>query len=193
LFDADLEPAMRDVGSAPMVAPPEGALLFVRSECSEHNWFALTPRARLGFHDSGFCCHRAITDDPGCGRCSRPRHNCSQRDDLEYRSLRRRPLREGRIFLVGDARISCRPTAVSAATPESADAHNLAWKLAAVCPEKPGDALLATNESERQPITEFTLKHVMLRAGRDRPIFPEVRPVRPQSDHAGIRYPMAQP
>jgi 2-polyprenyl-6-methoxyphenol hydroxylase-like FAD-dependent oxidoreductase len=46
-----------------------------------------------------------------------------------------------------------------------ADAHNLAWKLAAVCTGDAGDALLDTYESERQPITEFTLKHVMLRAG----------------------------
>ncbi len=47
LFDADLEPALRGRRISAMVAPAEGALLFVRSEARDHNWFALTPRTDL--------------------------------------------------------------------------------------------------------------------------------------------------
>jgi putative polyketide hydroxylase len=73
-----------------------------------------------------------------------------------------------------------------------ADAHNLAWKLAAVCSGEAGDALLDTYESERQPITEFTLRHVMLRAGDGiGQFFRQFDQFDPNPITLGFRYPMA--
>ena len=55
-----------------------------------------------------------------------------------------------------------------------------------------GDALLDTYESERQPITEFTLKHVMLRAGDGiGEFFRQFDQFDPNPITLGFRYPMA--
>jgi 2-polyprenyl-6-methoxyphenol hydroxylase-like FAD-dependent oxidoreductase len=97
--------------------------------------------------------------------------------------------REGRIFLVGDAAHLMPPYGGFGNT-GIADAHNCLETAAVRFRETP-DALLDTYESERQPITEFSqTRHAACR-GRDRQILPAVRPVRPQSDHAGIPLPMA--
>jgi putative polyketide hydroxylase len=60
LFDADLEPALRGRRISAMVAPAEGALLFVRSEARDHNWFALTPRTDLDSIDPNSVATEAI-------------------------------------------------------------------------------------------------------------------------------------
>jgi len=60
LFDADLEPAMRGRRISAMVAPAEGALLFVRSDARDHNWFALTPRTDLDSIDPESAATEAI-------------------------------------------------------------------------------------------------------------------------------------
>jgi putative polyketide hydroxylase len=73
-----------------------------------------------------------------------------------------------------------------------ADAHNLAWKLTAVCSGDAGDTLLDTYESERRPITEYTLKHVMLRAGNGiGQFFRQFDQFDPNPITLGFRYPMA--
>jgi putative polyketide hydroxylase len=100
--------------------------------------------------------------------------------------------REGRIFLVGDAAHLMPPYGGFGGNTGIADAHNLAWKLAAVCSGDAGDALLDTYESERQPITEFTLKHVMLRAGDGiGQFFRQFDQFDPNPITLGFRYPMA--
>jgi 2-polyprenyl-6-methoxyphenol hydroxylase-like FAD-dependent oxidoreductase len=100
--------------------------------------------------------------------------------------------REGRIFLVGDAAHLMPPYGGFGGNTGIADAHNLAWKIAAVCTGEAGDALLDTYESERQPITEFTLKHVMLRAGDGiGEFFRQFDQFDPNPITLGFRYPMA--
>jgi hypothetical protein len=80
----------------------------------------------------------------------------------------------------------------SAATPESRTHTILPGSLAAVCTGEAGDALLDTYESERQPITEFTLKHVMLRAGDGiGEFFRQFDQFDPNPITLGFRYPMA--
>ncbi|WP_063838897.1 FAD-dependent oxidoreductase [Streptomyces glaucescens] len=63
-----------------------------------------------------------------------------------------RSYRSGRVFLAGDAAHVHPPAGAFGANGGIQDAHNLAWKLAAVLKGTAGDALLDTYEQERLPI-----------------------------------------
>jgi len=72
--------------------------------------------------------------------------------------------REERVFLVGDAAHEMTPAGGFGMNTGILDAHNLAWKLAAVLRGWAGPALLETYEREREPvdrwITEQTLRNL---------------------------------
>jgi putative polyketide hydroxylase len=80
---------------------------------------------------------------------------------------------EGPVFLAGDAAHVMPPAGAFGAGTGIADAHNLAWKLAATLAGSAGPGLLATYEAERQPVAKFTLAqslHLLReRTGRDIP------------------------
>jgi 2-polyprenyl-6-methoxyphenol hydroxylase-like FAD-dependent oxidoreductase len=63
--------------------------------------------------------------------------------------------RAGRVFLAGDAAHVMPPYAASGANTGIADAHNLAWKLAAVARGDAADALLDSYPAERRPAGWF--------------------------------------
>jgi 2-polyprenyl-6-methoxyphenol hydroxylase-like FAD-dependent oxidoreductase len=63
--------------------------------------------------------------------------------------------RAGRVFLAGDAAHVMPPFAASGANTGIADAHNLAWKLAAILRGQGGDALLDSYDTERRPAGWF--------------------------------------
>lgn len=63
--------------------------------------------------------------------------------------------RAGRVFLAGDAAHIMPPFAANGANTGIADAHNLAWKLAAVLNGHAGDALLDSYDTERRPAGWF--------------------------------------
>ncbi|GAA1961074.1 FAD-dependent monooxygenase [Amycolatopsis minnesotensis] len=69
-----------------------------------------------------------------------------------------RRYREGRVFFAGDAAHVFPPAGSYGASTGIADAHNLAWKLAAVVEGRAGEALLDTYEPERRPVAETTLR-----------------------------------
>ncbi|MFJ9783335.1 FAD-dependent monooxygenase [Amycolatopsis sp. NPDC101161] len=81
--------------------------------------------------------------------------------DLDVELLSRSPwesamrvadrLRDGRVFLVGDAAHMMPPMAAAGANTAIADAANLAWKLAAVLAGTAASALLDTYHAERHP------------------------------------------
>ncbi|MQA14893.1 MAG: aromatic ring hydroxylase [Pseudonocardiaceae bacterium] len=81
--------------------------------------------------------------------------------------------RVGRVFLAGDAAHRHPPTTGLGLNTAIQDAHNLAWKLAAVLDGRSGQALLDSYEPERQPIgmrnvdwAMFTfLNHLVIDAG----------------------------
>ncbi|MCF1509554.1 FAD-dependent oxidoreductase [Streptomyces glomeratus] len=68
---------------------------------------------------------------------------------------------EGRVFLAGDAARIVPPTGAFGGSTGIQDAHNLAWKLAAVLRGDAGEDLLATYDAERRPVSEFTMEQAM--------------------------------
>ncbi|MET8215736.1 FAD-dependent oxidoreductase [Streptomyces hirsutus] len=72
-----------------------------------------------------------------------------------------------RVFLVGDAAHVMPPSGGFGSSTGIQDAHNLAWKLAAVLDGWAGPALLTSYDEERRPISEATVEQAVLRS-RDR-------------------------
>ncbi|GAA3170261.1 MULTISPECIES: FAD-dependent oxidoreductase [Streptomyces] len=62
----------------------------------------------------------------------------------------------GRVFLAGDSAHEMSPTGAFGSNTGIQDAHNLAWKLAAVLDGSAGPGLLASYEAERRPVAQAT-------------------------------------
>lgn len=73
-----------------------------------------------------------------------------------------REYRRGRIFLAGDAAHRHPPTTGLGLNTAVQDAHNLAWKLAAVLQGKAGEELLDSYEAERRPVAANNVNWAML-------------------------------
>ena len=67
-----------------------------------------------------------------------------------------RRYRSGRVFLAGDSAHEMSPTGAFGSNTGIQDAHNLAWKLAAVVDGWAGEELLDTYDAERRPVAEAT-------------------------------------
>ncbi|MDW4905897.1 FAD-dependent monooxygenase [Streptomyces sp. ADMS] len=70
---------------------------------------------------------------------------------------------EGRVFLAGDAAHVIPPVGGYGANTGIQDAHNLAWKLAAVLDGRAGGALLDSYDAERKPVGLATMRQAVLR------------------------------
>lgn len=69
---------------------------------------------------------------------------------------------QDRIFIVGDAARVQPPSGGLGGNTGIAEAHNLAWKLAAVLRGEAGEDLLATYDMERRPIADYTVEQVVM-------------------------------
>ncbi|MFB8245977.1 FAD-dependent oxidoreductase [Streptomyces sp. NPDC055952] len=67
-----------------------------------------------------------------------------------------RSYRSGRVLLAGDSAHEMSPTGAFGSNTGIQDAHNLAWKLAAVLDGWAGEDLLDTYDAERRPVAEAT-------------------------------------
>jgi putative polyketide hydroxylase len=67
-----------------------------------------------------------------------------------------RRYRSGHVFLAGDSAHEMSPTGAFGSNTGIQDAHNLAWKLAAVLDGWAGEGLLDTYDVERRPVAEAT-------------------------------------
>jgi putative polyketide hydroxylase len=75
-----------------------------------------------------------------------------------------RSYRVGRVFLAGDSAHEMSPTGAFGSNTGIQDAHNLAWKLAAVLGGWAGDGLLDTYDAERRPVAEATSARAAVRS-----------------------------
>lgn len=69
----------------------------------------------------------------------------------------------GRVFLVGDAAHEMPPYGGYGGNTGIHDAHNLAWKLAAVLNGQAGSGLLSSYDAERRPVAAFTVEQAYSR------------------------------
>jgi hypothetical protein len=74
-----------------------------------------------------------------------------------------RSFQDGRVFLAGDAAHVVPPNGGYGGNTGVQDAHNLAWKLAAVIRGEAGPALLDTYDAERRPLGELTVRQAYTR------------------------------
>ncbi|MFE1753265.1 FAD-dependent oxidoreductase [Streptomyces anandii] len=81
----------------------------------------------------------------------------------------------GRVFLVGDAAHVMPPSGAFGSNTGVQDAHNLAWKLAAVLRGEAGPGLLDSYDPERRPVCAATVEQAVLRS-KDRPRLAEKEP-----------------
>src|SRR5262249_18420129 len=72
-------------------------------------------------------------------------------------------LRDGRIFIAGDAAHVMPPKGGFGGNTGIHDAHNLAWKLAHVLKGYAHPRLLDSYESERKPVARFTVEQAFTR------------------------------
>jgi 2-polyprenyl-6-methoxyphenol hydroxylase-like FAD-dependent oxidoreductase len=71
-------------------------------------------------------------------------------------------VRDGRVFLLGDAAHVMPPSGAYGLNTGIADAHNLAWKLAYALDGRAGTGLLDSYAEERLPVGRFTVEQAML-------------------------------
>ncbi|MFF3014814.1 FAD-dependent monooxygenase [Streptomyces sp. NPDC057939] len=174
VFAADLDPVLH--GRRPTaVVFPGSQVLFARG----------TPQAPLweyGIPDSPFV---DGAEDEALHRFARERiRQVTGLPDVEpdVRSVLRwgasavvaERFREGRVLLLGDAAHTMPVIGGLGGNTGIQDAHNLAWKLAAVLHGRAGERLLDTYDVERSRVAAHTLWHVLATArGRPEALHPE--------------------
>ena len=75
-----------------------------------------------------------------------------------------RAYRSGRVLLAGDSAPEMSPTGAFGSHTGIQDAHNLAWKLAAVLDGWAGEGLLDSYDAERRPVAEATSARAAVRS-----------------------------
>jgi putative polyketide hydroxylase len=175
MIEADLRPALRGrrVGIAYLEQPRPGTILLAHDDAGLRWVFGTGYAPEYGeslddFPDSR-CVElvRAAAGLPDVAVTIRP-----QIPGTEIKALGfpigahvARQYRHGRAFFVGDAAHIVPPTGGLGANTGIQDAHNLAWKLAAVLRGEADAALLDTYQEERHPVGLLTMEQALARWG----------------------------
>ncbi|TWF75957.1 2-polyprenyl-6-methoxyphenol hydroxylase-like FAD-dependent oxidoreductase [Pseudonocardia hierapolitana] len=173
LFRADLEPALRGRRVDALLARAAEAFLFARGNAAERTWQLGTYlRAEWDPQRVGAYVGDVVRAATGLPELQPVIESVQTWTSGAYVADR---FRSGRVFLVGDAAHVMPPYGGFGGNTGVQDAHNLAWKLAAVCRGDAPDPLLDTYEAERAPIAELTVAQALLRSRKapGRPPLPD--------------------
>ena len=175
LVDADLRPALRGrrVNIAYLQQPRPGTILMAHDEAGQRWVFGTGFSPQYGESLADFPEERVV--DMVREAAGLPDVSVSLRPQIPGTDLKMlgfaigaqvaQQYRVGRIFLVGDAAHIVPPTGGLGANTGIQDAHNLAWKLAAVVKGEAGPALLDTYHDERRPVGLLTMEQALARWG----------------------------
>jgi putative polyketide hydroxylase len=163
LFDANLDEALRGRHVSALVSRRQGAILFPKGKAREYNWLGLVPSEGLEAVEGSAI--DAVAMSSIRSTVGEPNLAVTLRSVLTWKTgaYVADRYRCGRVFFVGDAAHIMPPYGGFGGNTGIADAHNLAWKIAAVCRAEAPESLLDMYEQERQPIAEFTVSHVVNR------------------------------
>lgn len=165
LFRADLRAAVRGRRVDALMARDAGAFLFARGDEDERTW-QLGTHLRPGWDaedpaDLTRLLVPVVRAATGLPHLTPDLESVLTWTTGAYTAER---LRHGRIFLAGDAAHQMPPYGGFGGNTGVHDAHNLAWKLAAVCRGDASAALLDTYQSERAPLAALTVAQALLRS-----------------------------
>ncbi|WP_405395073.1 FAD-dependent monooxygenase [Microbispora hainanensis] len=169
VFRADLAPALRGREVNAIMCRDAGAFLFARGTKDDRSW-QLGTYLRPGWAalEPGELDDRlveVIRAATGLPHLRPVMEDTARWTTGAYVAGR---FRAGPVFLVGDAIHVMPPYGGFGGNTGVQDAHNLAWKIAAVCRGDAAETLLDTYEPERRPIAELTVAQALLRS-RKRP------------------------
>src|SRR5215203_456747 len=175
LVDADVRPALRGrlVNIAYLQQPRPGTILMAHDEAGQRWVFGTGFSPQYGESLADFPEERVI--DLIREAAGLPDVAVSLRPQIPGTNLKMlgfaigaqvaRKYRDGRVFLIGDAAHIVPPTGGLGANTGIQDAHNLAWKLAAVIKGEAGPTLLDTYHHERRPVGLLTMEQALARWG----------------------------
>jgi putative polyketide hydroxylase len=175
LVDADLRPALRRrrVNIAYLQQPRPGTILMAHDEAGQRWVFGTGFSPQYGESLADFPEERVV--DMVREAAGLPDVPVSLRPQIPGTDLKMlgfaigaqvaHQYRVDRTFLVGDAAHIVPPTGGLGANTGIQDAHNLAWKLAAVLKGEAGPALLDTYHDERRPVGLLTMEQAVARWG----------------------------
>jgi putative polyketide hydroxylase len=172
MIEADLSPALRGrrVSIAYLQRPRPGTVLMAHDEIG-HRWVFGTGYAPEGESVENYTdeqCIQLVRSAAGLPDVKVKLHPQIPGTDLKVlgfavgAQLAQRYCVD-RVFLVGDAVHIVPPTGGLGANTGIQDAHNLAWKLAAVLRGQAGSALLDTYHAERYPVGLFSMRQALAR------------------------------
>src|SRR5829696_415900 len=175
LIDADLRPALsgRRVNIAYLQRPRPGTILMAHDETGQRWVFGTGFSPQYSESLADFPEERVV--DMVREAAGLPDVSVSLRPQIPGTDLKMlgfaigaqvaHQYRVDRTFLVGDAAHIVPPTGGLGANTGIQDAHNLAWKLAAVLKGEAGPALLDTYHDERRPVGLLTMEQAVARWG----------------------------